>query len=163
MEAKEQEWEFLPSFWIGTINPYLQVKKLMGPEKTQELMKGWKPMSCKGQVQKIKTCLKNQSLLSKDQKKELSQKKDNRTVEAPKASKSKNLPQKAPNISKKAPKNNQKGKQKAKYKWNKPYCQNYRISMKEKTAMDNVFNILKNLMEFKNKEEERMNQSFPKK
>ncbi|MBW0516948.1 hypothetical protein O181_056663 [Austropuccinia psidii MF-1] len=68
---------------------------------------------------------------------------------------------------KKTPKTNQKGKQKAKGKanpkWNKPYLQNYRIPKKEKTAMDNVFNMARTLMAFKNKEEETLNQSFPKK
>ncbi|MBW0534390.1 hypothetical protein O181_074105 [Austropuccinia psidii MF-1] len=57
-----------------------------------------------------------------------------------------------------------KAKLKAKPKWNKPYLQNSRIPKKEKTAiLDNVFNMARTLMEFKNKEEERLNQSFPKK
>ncbi|MBW0589799.1 hypothetical protein O181_129514 [Austropuccinia psidii MF-1] len=72
-----------------------------------------------------------------------------------------------PNKPKQTPKTNQKGKQKAngkeKLKWNKPYLQNYRIPKKEKTAMDNVFNMTRTLMEFKNKEEEIVNQYFPKK
>ncbi|MBW0578032.1 hypothetical protein O181_117747 [Austropuccinia psidii MF-1] len=100
-------------------------------------------------------------MLSEDQKKKLAQGKDNSPVEAPQASKSKNTPQKVPNKDKKAPKSNQKGK--AKSKWNKPYPQNYRIQNKEKKAMDNVFNMEITLMEFKNNEEERLNQSFPKK
>ncbi|MBW0558133.1 hypothetical protein O181_097848 [Austropuccinia psidii MF-1] len=37
---KKQEWELLPSLWIGTMNSYLQVKKFMGPEKKEELLKG---------------------------------------------------------------------------------------------------------------------------
>ncbi|MBW0592189.1 hypothetical protein O181_131904 [Austropuccinia psidii MF-1] len=106
-------------------------------------------------------------MLSEDQKKKLAQGKDNSPVEAPQASTSKNPPQPVPNKPKQAPKTNQKGKQKAKGKakpkWNKPYPQNYRIPKKEKTAMDNVFNMARTLMEFKNKEEERLNQSFPKK
>ncbi|MBW0593446.1 hypothetical protein O181_133161 [Austropuccinia psidii MF-1] len=72
-------------------------------------------------------------------------------------------PKKCQEKGKKTPKSNQKGNQKAKPKWNKPYPQNYRIPKKEKTAMDNVFNMARTLMEFKNKEEKRMNQSFPKK
>ncbi|MBW0534604.1 hypothetical protein O181_074319 [Austropuccinia psidii MF-1] len=63
---------------------------------------------------------------------------------------------------KKTPKSNQKGKQKANPKWKRPYPQKYRIPKTEKTAMDNVFNMARTLMEFKKKEEERMNQSFPK-
>ncbi|MBW0580372.1 hypothetical protein O181_120087 [Austropuccinia psidii MF-1] len=114
MEAKQQEWELLPSLWIGTMNSYLQVKKFMGPEKTQELLKGWTPISFKEKVQQIKPWLKNQSMLSEDQKKKLSQGKENSPVEAPQASTSKNLPQQVPNNPKKTPNTNQKGKQKAK-------------------------------------------------
>ncbi|MBW0562876.1 hypothetical protein O181_102591 [Austropuccinia psidii MF-1] len=61
------------------------------------------------------------------------------------------------------PEGKEKGKGKGKPKWNKPYMQNYRIPKKENTAMDNVFNMARTLMEFKNKEEERLNQSFPNK
>ncbi|MBW0464075.1 hypothetical protein O181_003790 [Austropuccinia psidii MF-1] len=47
-----------------------------------------------------------------------------------------------------------KGKRKEKRKWNKPNPQNYRIPKKEKTAMDNVFNMERTLIEFKDKKEE---------
>ncbi|MBW0527077.1 hypothetical protein O181_066792 [Austropuccinia psidii MF-1] len=157
MVAKQQEWELLPSLWIGTMHSYLQVKKFMGPQKTEELLRGWAPMSCKGQVQQIKAFLKHQSMLSDDQKKKLAQGKDNSPVEAPQASKSKNMPQKVSKKDKKTPKRNHRGKQKAKgkekSKCNKPYPQNHRITKKEKTAMDNVFNMARTLMEFKNKED----------
>ncbi|MBW0580666.1 hypothetical protein O181_120381 [Austropuccinia psidii MF-1] len=93
-----------PKSWIGTMNSYLQVKKFMGPEKTEELLKGWTPMSCKGQVQPIKSWLKNQSMLSEDQKKKLGQGKENILVEAPQASTRKNPPQKIPNKPKQTPK-----------------------------------------------------------
>ncbi|MBW0579522.1 hypothetical protein O181_119237 [Austropuccinia psidii MF-1] len=86
-----------------------------------------------------------------------------RPVEAPQASTSKNGPQQVPNKPKQAPKTNQKGKQKEKPKCNKPYPQNYRLPKEEKTAIDNVFNMAETLMEFKNKEEERLNQYFSKK
>ncbi|MBW0525462.1 hypothetical protein O181_065177 [Austropuccinia psidii MF-1] len=120
-------------------------------------------MSCKGKVKKIKAWLKNQSILAEDQRKKLAQGKENSPVEAPQASKSKTPPQQVPKKGKKTPKNNQKGKRKAKPKCNKPYPQNYRTPKKEKTAMDNVFNIARALMEVRTKEEEIMNQSFPKK
>ncbi|MBW0580143.1 hypothetical protein O181_119858, partial [Austropuccinia psidii MF-1] len=87
---------------------YLEVKKFMGPEKTEDLLKGWTPMSCKGQVQQIKAWLKNQSMLSEDEKKKLAQGKENSPVEAPQASTSKNPPQQVPNKPKQAPKTNQK-------------------------------------------------------
>ncbi|MBW0586506.1 hypothetical protein O181_126221 [Austropuccinia psidii MF-1] len=132
----------------------------MGPEKTEDLLRGWTPISCKGKVQQIKAWLKTQSILSEDQKKKLAQGKDNSPVEALQASTSKNPPQQVPKKEKKTPKSNKKGKEKS--KWNKPYPQNYRIPKKEKKAMDNVFNMATTLMEFKNKEEERLNQSFTK-
>ncbi|MBW0521768.1 hypothetical protein O181_061483 [Austropuccinia psidii MF-1] len=153
MAAKQQEWELLPSPWIGTMNSYLQVVKFMGPKKSEELLKGWTPMYCKGQVQKIKAWLKNQSMLSEDQKKKLAKGKENSQVEAPQTSTSRNPPQQVPKKPKKTPKTNQKGNQKAKGKakpkWNKPYLQNYRIPKKEKTAMDNLCNMERTLMEFK--------------
>ncbi|MBW0562656.1 hypothetical protein O181_102371 [Austropuccinia psidii MF-1] len=124
-------------------------------------------MSFKGQVQQIKAWLKNQSMLSEDKKKKFAQGKDNTPVEAPQESTGKNPPQPVSNKPKQPPKTNQKGKQKAKGKakpkWNKPYPQSYRIPKKEQTAMDNGFNMARTLMELKNKEEGRLNQSFPKK
>ncbi|MBW0583558.1 hypothetical protein O181_123273 [Austropuccinia psidii MF-1] len=145
------------------MNSYVQVNKFMGPGKTEELLKGWTPMSCKGQVQQIKAWFKNQSMLSEDQKKKLAQGKENSPVEAPQASTSKNPPQQVLNKPKKTPKTNHKGKEKAKPKWKKIYPQNYRIPKKEKKAMENVFNMTRTLMEVKNKKEEKLNQSFPKK
>ncbi|MBW0544099.1 hypothetical protein O181_083814 [Austropuccinia psidii MF-1] len=167
MEAKQHEWELVPSLCIGTMSSYLQVKNFMGPEKTEEPLKGWTPMSFKGQVQQIKAWLKNLSILSEDQKKKLAQGNDNTPVEAPQESTRKTPPQPVPNKPKQTPKTNQKGKQKekgkAKPKWNKPYPQNYGIPKKEKTTIDNVLNMARTLMELKNKEEERLNEYFPKK
>ncbi|MBW0575155.1 hypothetical protein O181_114870 [Austropuccinia psidii MF-1] len=92
-------------------------------------------------------------MLSEDQKKKLAQGKENSPVEAPQASTSKNPPQKVPNKPKQTPKTNQKGKQKSKGKekpkWNKLFPQNHRIPKKEKTVMDNVFNMARTSMEFK--------------
>ncbi|MBW0589937.1 hypothetical protein O181_129652 [Austropuccinia psidii MF-1] len=68
----------------------------MGPEKAEELLKGWTPMSCKGQAQQIKAWFKNQSMLSEDKKKKFAQGKDNSPVEAPKASTSAQQTQASP-------------------------------------------------------------------
>ncbi|MBW0472719.1 hypothetical protein O181_012434 [Austropuccinia psidii MF-1] len=94
---------------------------------------------------------------------EVDPRKGNSSVEAPQASRSKKPPQKMPNKDKQTPKSNQKGKKKAKPKWNKPYPQIYRILKKEKTAMDNVLNMARTLMELKKKEEKILKQSFTKK
>ncbi|MBW0469097.1 hypothetical protein O181_008812 [Austropuccinia psidii MF-1] len=53
------------------MNFYLHIQSFLGQEKTIELLGGWSPLSCKDKVKKIKKWLKNQSLLSIDQKKEL--------------------------------------------------------------------------------------------
>ncbi|MBW0520606.1 hypothetical protein O181_060321 [Austropuccinia psidii MF-1] len=70
-EAKEEEWEICPSLWKGAMNSYLHIKSFLGQERTIELLGGWSPLSCKEKVKRIKNWLKNQSLLSIDQKKEL--------------------------------------------------------------------------------------------
>ncbi|MBW0519224.1 hypothetical protein O181_058939 [Austropuccinia psidii MF-1] len=69
--AKEEEWEICPSLWQGAINSYLHIKSFLDQEKTIELLGGWRPFSCKDKVKMRKNWLKNQSLLSIDQKKEL--------------------------------------------------------------------------------------------
>ncbi|MBW0516550.1 hypothetical protein O181_056265 [Austropuccinia psidii MF-1] len=67
----------------------------------------------------------------------------------------------SPKTGNKSPNRNQKGKGKSHEK--RPYPQSHRISKKENTAMHNVFNMARALMEFKNNEEEMMNQYLPKK
>ncbi|MBW0552447.1 hypothetical protein O181_092162 [Austropuccinia psidii MF-1] len=58
----------------------------------------------------------------------------------------------------------QEGKKKKKKNWRKPYSPSYRIPKIQKDAMDNIFNMARTLMEFKDKEEQRMRQPhFPKK
>ncbi|MBW0552400.1 hypothetical protein O181_092115 [Austropuccinia psidii MF-1] len=53
------------------MNSYLHIKSFLGQEKTIELLGGWSPLSFKDKVKKIKNWLKNQILLSVDQKKKL--------------------------------------------------------------------------------------------
>ncbi|MBW0548788.1 hypothetical protein O181_088503 [Austropuccinia psidii MF-1] len=53
------------------MNSYLHIKSFLGQENTIELLRGWSPFPCKDKVKKINNWLKNQSLLSIDQKKEL--------------------------------------------------------------------------------------------
>ncbi|MBW0581246.1 hypothetical protein O181_120961 [Austropuccinia psidii MF-1] len=58
----------------------------------------------------------------------------------------------------------QEGKKNKKINWRKQYSPSYRIPKIQKDAMDNVFNMARTLMEFKDKEEKRMGQPrFPKK
>ncbi|MBW0582810.1 hypothetical protein O181_122525 [Austropuccinia psidii MF-1] len=53
------------------MSSYLHIKRFLVQEKNMELLGGWSPLSCKDKVKKIKNWLKNQSLLSIDQKKKL--------------------------------------------------------------------------------------------
>ncbi|MBW0593143.1 hypothetical protein O181_132858 [Austropuccinia psidii MF-1] len=56
------------------------------------------------------------------------------------------------------------GKENKNKNWRKSYSPSYRIPKIQKDAMENVFNMARTLMEFKDKEEQRMRQPhFPKK
>ncbi|MBW0591061.1 hypothetical protein O181_130776 [Austropuccinia psidii MF-1] len=58
----------------------------------------------------------------------------------------------------------QEGKKNKKKNSRKQYSPSYRIPKLQKDAMENVFNMARTLMEFKDKEEQRMRQRhFPKK
>ncbi|MBW0567902.1 hypothetical protein O181_107617 [Austropuccinia psidii MF-1] len=128
--AKEEEWEICSSLWQGAMSSYLHIKCFLGQEKTIDLLGGWSPLSCKDKVKKIKNWLRNQSLLSIDQKKELEMTPALET-EAPVAStSSKPAPEvskdkpKGPQKKQKCPKNHQ-GKCKGKANWHRPYPQGY--------------------------------------
>ncbi|MBW0580873.1 hypothetical protein O181_120588 [Austropuccinia psidii MF-1] len=117
------------------MNSYLHIKSFLCHEHTIELLGGWSPFSCENKVKKINNWLKNQILLSIDQKKELEKTpalKEGPVVStsskpAPEASKGK---PKGPQKKKKNPKIYQ-GKGKGKANWHRPYPQGYRISKLE--------------------------------
>ncbi|MBW0533684.1 hypothetical protein O181_073399 [Austropuccinia psidii MF-1] len=149
------------------MNSYLHIKSFLGQEKTIEPLGGCSQLSCKDKVKKIKNWLKNQSLLSRDQKKELETTPALET-EAPVASTSSKP---APEVSKdkpQGPQKKQKGpksyqsKGKGKANWHRPYPQGCRIPKLEPSAMDSVFDMAKTLMEFTAKEQQRMKRTFPK-
>ncbi|MBW0462822.1 hypothetical protein O181_002537 [Austropuccinia psidii MF-1] len=96
MEERNNKWELLPNLWIGTMKSYLQLKRFLDPENTQEILKSWTPISFQGQVQNLKAYLKNKQMLSEDQNKELSQRKENTPMEAPQASTSAKKEKKSP-------------------------------------------------------------------
>ncbi|MBW0560816.1 hypothetical protein O181_100531 [Austropuccinia psidii MF-1] len=109
------------------MNSYLHIKHFLGQEKTIELLGGWSPFFCKDKVKKIKNLLKNQILLSVDQKKELEMAPaleegpvpSTSSKQAPETSKEKF---KGPHKKKKGPKNHQ-GKGKGKANWHRPHQQ----------------------------------------
>ncbi|MBW0510938.1 hypothetical protein O181_050653 [Austropuccinia psidii MF-1] len=78
----------------------------------------------------------------------------------------------APEVSKDKPKGPQKkqrgpknhhSKGKGKANQHRPYPKGYRIPKLEASAVDSVFKMTRNLMEFTFKGQERMNRTFPKK
>ncbi|MBW0480209.1 hypothetical protein O181_019924 [Austropuccinia psidii MF-1] len=69
---------------------------------------------------------------------------------------------KGPQKTKKGP-NNHQGKGKGKENWHRPYPQGYRIPKLEPSAVDNVLNMARTLMELTAKEQERMKRTFPHK
>ncbi|MBW0546344.1 hypothetical protein O181_086059 [Austropuccinia psidii MF-1] len=165
-EAKEEEWEIFPSLWQGAMTSYLQIKSFMSKEKIIELLGGCSTSSCKEKVKKRKNWLKNQSLLSICQKKELErtpalEKKgavaSTSSKPAPKVSKDKPKgPQKKQRVS-----NNNQGKGKGKAYWHRTCPQGYSIPKLEPSGMDSVFNMARTLMELTAMEQERMKINFP--
>ncbi|MBW0535546.1 hypothetical protein O181_075261 [Austropuccinia psidii MF-1] len=148
------------------MNSYLRIKSFLGQGQTIELLGGWSPLSCKDKVKKIKNWLKNQSLLSIEQKKELEMTPALGTEGPVVSTSSKPAPEvskdkpKGPQKKQKCPKNHQ-GKRKGKANWHRPYQQGYRNPKLEPSDMDSVFNMARTLMEFTAKEQERMNRNFP--
>ncbi|MBW0584264.1 hypothetical protein O181_123979 [Austropuccinia psidii MF-1] len=160
--AKEEEWEVSPSLWIGAMNSNLQIKSFLGQENTIELLGGWRPLSCKYKVKRIKNWLRNQILLSIDQRKELEMTPALET-EAPVAS---NSSKPAPEVSNGKPQGPQKEKRgpknhQGKANWHRPYPQGYRIPKLKPSTVESGFNMARTLMEFTAKEQERMNRTFP--
>ncbi|MBW0575071.1 hypothetical protein O181_114786 [Austropuccinia psidii MF-1] len=150
------------------MNSYLHIKGFLGQEKTIELLGGWRPFSCKKKVKKINNWLKNQSLLSIDQKKELEMTPAFETEGPVASTSSKPAPEvskdklKGPQKKQSGPKNHQ-GKGKGKANWHRPYPQGYRIPKLEPSEVESVFNMARTLMDFTAKEQERMNRRFPHK
>ncbi|MBW0589732.1 hypothetical protein O181_129447 [Austropuccinia psidii MF-1] len=126
----------LPQIHQGVMNSWHILKE----EEIVRYSNGWNPLSSKTQIKKIK----EYNVKKKEAAKE----------EAPVASTNKPQANPLPQQGKKNKKNNCR----------KPYSPSYMIPKIQKHAMDNVFNIARTLMEFKDEEEQTMRQPhFPKK
>ncbi|MBW0463700.1 hypothetical protein O181_003415 [Austropuccinia psidii MF-1] len=120
------------------MNPGHVLKKLPKEEEIVRYSNGWNPLSSKPQIDKMKDWHNKKREESKE--------------EAPVASTSK--PQANQPL--------QEGKKNKINNWRKPYFPIYIIPRIQKDAMENVFNIARTMMEFKDKEEQRMRQHhFP--
>ncbi|MBW0535236.1 hypothetical protein O181_074951 [Austropuccinia psidii MF-1] len=137
---KDKDWEMLPQIHHGVMNSWHILKRFLTEEEILLYSNRWNPLSSKPQIKNIKEYHFKKKEASKQ--------------EAPVASTSK--PQANQPL--------QEGKKNKKKNWGKPYSPSYRIPKIQKDAMDNVFNISRTLIEFKDKEEKRMRQPhFPKK
>ncbi|MBW0589834.1 hypothetical protein O181_129549 [Austropuccinia psidii MF-1] len=117
----------------GVMSSWHILKTFLKEEEIVRYFNGWNPLSSKHQIKKIKEYHTKKSETTKE--------------EAPVASTS----------------NPQEVKKKKKKDWKKPYSPSYRIPKIQKDSMENVFNMARTLMEFKDKEENRMRQPhFPK-
>ncbi|MBW0571210.1 hypothetical protein O181_110925 [Austropuccinia psidii MF-1] len=136
---KDKDWEMLPQIHEGVTNSWHISKKSLKEEEFVKYSNQSNPLSSKPQIKKDKG---------------LAQKKrEERKEEDPVAFTRKPQTNQPP----------QEGKNK-KMIWRKPYLPSYRISKIQKDAMENFFNIARTLIEFKDKEEQRMRQPhFPKK
>ncbi|MBW0583713.1 hypothetical protein O181_123428 [Austropuccinia psidii MF-1] len=124
----------------GVMNSWHILKMFLTEEEMVVYSNGWNPLSSKPQIKTIKEYHSKKREASKE--------------EASVASNSKPQANQPP----------QEEKNNKKKNWRKPYSPSYRIPKIQKDAMDNVFNMARTLMEFKDKDEQRMRHPhFPKK
>ncbi|MBW0491099.1 hypothetical protein O181_030814 [Austropuccinia psidii MF-1] len=129
----------LPQIHQGVINSWHIPRAFLKGKERVRYSNGWNPLSLK--------------LPIKITKKYHAKEREESKEEAPAASTRK--PQVSPPP--------QEGKKNKKKNWMEPYSKSYRIPKFQKYAMGNVFNMTRTLMEFKDKEEQRMRQPhFPK-
>ncbi|MBW0523475.1 hypothetical protein O181_063190 [Austropuccinia psidii MF-1] len=130
----------LPQIHQEVMNSWNILKRCLTEEEIVIYSNGWNLLSSKPQIKKIKEYHSKRREASKEG--------------SPVASTSKPQANQPP----------QEGKKNKKRNWRKPYSPSYRIPKIQKDAMDNVFNMPRTLMEFKDKEEQRVGQlHLPKK
>ncbi|MBW0536735.1 hypothetical protein O181_076450 [Austropuccinia psidii MF-1] len=131
---KNKDWETLPQIHQGVMKSQHILKKFLKEEEIVRYSNGCNLLSSKPQIKKIKEYH--------------AKKKDASKEEAPVASTSKPQVNQIP----------QEGKKKKKKNKRKPYFPSYKIPKIQKDAMENVFNMERTLMEFKDKDKQRMRQ-----
>ncbi|MBW0520236.1 hypothetical protein O181_059951 [Austropuccinia psidii MF-1] len=128
-----------PQIHQGVMNSWHILKEFLKKEEIVRYSNVCNSLSSKPQIKKIKEYHAKKREESKE--------------EASVASTSKPQANQLPKEGKKSKKNN----------WRKPYSPSYRIPKIQKDAMDNVFNMARTLMEFKDREEQIIRKPhFPK-
>ncbi|MBW0562345.1 hypothetical protein O181_102060 [Austropuccinia psidii MF-1] len=142
-------------------NELLSSEELNGPRKYRRTSEGLDTHVLQGTGPTDKTLVEKPKHVVRGPEEEVSPRKGQQPSGSSQSLHKKNSASTSAKQGKEKPKEKSEGK--GKTKWNKPYPQNYRIPKKEKTAMDNVFNMARTLIEFINKGEERLNQPLPQK
>ncbi|MBW0533650.1 hypothetical protein O181_073365 [Austropuccinia psidii MF-1] len=130
----DKDWEMLPQIHQGVMNSWNILKKFLKEEEIVRYSNVWNALSSKPQINKIKEYHTKKKEASKE--------------EAPLASTNKPKANQIP----------QEGKKNKEKNWRRPYSPGYRIPKIQKDSMDNIFNMARTLMEFKEKEEQRIRQ-----
>ncbi|MBW0536999.1 hypothetical protein O181_076714 [Austropuccinia psidii MF-1] len=137
---KDKDREMLSQIHRGVISSWHILQSFLKEEEIMRYFNGWNPLSSKPQIKKIKEYHSKNKEASKE--------------DAPVASTRKPQVNQPP----------QEGKKKKKNNCRKPYSPSYRIPKIQKDAMDNVFNMARTFLEFKEKDEQRTRKPlFPKK
>ncbi|MBW0542733.1 hypothetical protein O181_082448 [Austropuccinia psidii MF-1] len=140
MVYKDKDWEILPQIHQGVMSLWHILKKFLKEAEIVTYSNGWNPLSSKPKIKEIKEYH--------------SKRKEARKEKAPVASTSKHQVNQTP----------QKGKKNKKKNRRKPNYPSYRILRTQKDAMENVFNMARTFIKFKDKEEKRRRQPhLPKK
>ncbi|MBW0571746.1 hypothetical protein O181_111461 [Austropuccinia psidii MF-1] len=156
----------IPKPLAGGYKPLLTHQELFWVRTNHRVFRRMEPIVLQIQVQRDNSWLKNQSILSVEQKKEL-ELTPALEKEEPVASNCFNTAPEIPKDKPKGPQKKQKccrnnqGNGRGKENWHIPYPQGYRIPTFEPSAMDSVLNMTRALMELTAREKERINGNFP--
>ncbi|MBW0552912.1 hypothetical protein O181_092627 [Austropuccinia psidii MF-1] len=135
-ELQHKEYQILPDMWKNCMNSYLTAGKLLGHPHTCKVFNGWHPLMEK----------KNMMLLKAEWRK-------NNPLPPKQVPKTAPMARSSNSNVKKQPQAQNKGKGKAQA--TKPYSQGYRIPKIQLSAMENVFQMARAMMELQKKEEAR--------
>ncbi|MBW0541345.1 hypothetical protein O181_081060 [Austropuccinia psidii MF-1] len=116
MAAKQQDWELLLSLWICTMNSYIQMKKFIGPKKTQRTSEGLETHVLQGKGPTDKSLVENPKHVVRGPEEEVGPKKEQQpSGSSPSLHKQKST-SKSAKTEQSNPKGQSKGKRKGKIK-----------------------------------------------
>ncbi|MBW0561086.1 hypothetical protein O181_100801 [Austropuccinia psidii MF-1] len=139
-KVKDKDWEMLPQIHQGVMNSWHILKKVLKEEEIVRYSNGCNPLSSKPQIKKI----------NEYHAKKRAETKEEASIASTRKPQSNPLPQ--------------EGKKNKKKNWRNSYSPSHIIPKIQNDSMDNVFNMARTLIEFMDKEKQRMRQPHaPKK